>query len=221
MSEVLRARSASAVAVVLLTTGCYLAHERPVPTSPVDAASIASDAHDAAAPRPDAMGATDAPFCPPGMPCDCFVGGELIWERVLYSVGDSTTVSGGGDPGQGWGADLRLEARCGGTYTVTATVIALGSRCELVSVETPVTVGDPRFGARARMPRWTANDACAAEALTRTGGETCVQIAWNATGGGTGSTMLGCFARFGPYCFGGPGCGGGGMGVGDTGDWTF
>jgi hypothetical protein len=200
------------------SSGCYLAHERDVPVPTLDA-SVVVDAHDA--PRP--IDTNDAaPFCPPGMPCDCFVGGELIWDHVLYNASDSMTVGGYGQPGEGWGDDMHLEARCAGTYTITARVVARGSGCEVATVQTVTQITSARSGARARMPLWIVNGACANEALTRSGGEACIEIAWSAAGGGTGSTMLGCFAPFGPYCFGGPGCFPGGViDTGASGDWSF
>lgn len=215
--RVLLALSTLAIAGCGARTGITV-RDGGVPVDATDASTLPNDAHDAAR-MPDANDA--APFCPPDASCDCFVGGELIWQHVIYAVADASTVGGDGARGEGWGSDMHLEARCGGVYTITARVISLGSRCEIASIHTGVDLRDPRFGARARMPLWTANGDCVTEALTRTGGETCVTISWNATGGGTGEVALGCFAAFGPYCFGGPGCGAGGMADGAMGDWTF
>jgi len=207
------------VVAAFVCAGCYLVHERDLSAPPLDAGPATPDAHDAARP----LDTNDAaPACPPGMPCDCFVNGELVWGHVLYTVGDSTTVSGYGFPGQGWGDDIHLSGSCAGTYTITARVVSRGSGCEVVSVQTITQITTPRSGARARMPLWTGNDACAGEALTTSGGQTCIDLSWSAAGGGTGSTSLGCFAPFGPYCFGGPGCSGGSFDTaGDSGDWSF
>jgi hypothetical protein len=209
-------RGGSIGLAAFFVAGCYLAHERETPPLAIDAAPTI-DARDAAT-----IDTPDAPFCPPGMPCDCFVGGELIWDHLLYNASDATTVSAYGMPGQGWGDDMHLEARCAGDYTIRAHVVSRGSRCEIATVQTATRITMANGGARARMPIWVVNDACANEALTMSGGETCVEISWTAQGGGTGSAMLGCFAPFGPYCFGGPGCFPGGViDTGASGDWSF
>ena len=119
---------------------------------------------------------------------------------------------------------MLLEASCTGTYTVTASVIANGSGCTMATSVGRGNLPDTRFFARLPMGNWIAHNACAEEALTESGGITCLTVSWTATGGGTGSADLGCFAPFGPYCFRKCGPGGGGttyVPTGVDGEWEF
>jgi hypothetical protein len=136
-----------------------------------------------------------------GPDCNCLVGGDFAWNDVDYCLTRGLGVQAcGGAPGDTWGDLIFLRGSCVGTYTIEARVVTRGgSGCQLA-----LSTGAGylyRIGnrARIRMSQFNVQNTCSAEALTQTGGHTCVRVSWQTEAGGTGGRELGCFAPFGPY----------------------
>ncbi|MEM9074912.1 MAG: hypothetical protein AAGE52_40820 [Myxococcota bacterium] len=209
-----------AATAFLLLLGCGSKSGLVVPGLP-DSTDASVAIEDAAPDVGPGDAGVDAAACA-DPPCDCFAEGRVVWDHVEFCGrgNEIFACSSFADDTPGWG-DLTVEASCRGRYTVCGRVESRAG-CPIAEVCGEGQIRRVGNLARIAMRGFRAEGGeCLTEALEDTGGRLCVDIRWEATDGTRGETELGCFANFGPFCFG-VFCGGGGGGDdGASGMWEF